>query len=303
MQRGALERRRGILTADGGEASVTTTLVPANRLGLVATEAAKLPAFARRNFLEAWSYRVAFFWDIVGLAFQALTFFYIGKIVSPTSLPKFGESRVTYLEFVAIGIAVSMFVGLALIRAASAFRDEQLTGTLEMLMMTPTAPLTIQLGLVFYDLIYLPVRTIIFFGVIVAGLNVRFEPSGLLPAMVVLLLFVPFVWGLGIILSAATITFKKGGASILGSVLTLTSGAYFPVAVLPGWLSGVAKLNPMTAAINAMRDALLGGSGWAGVGHAAAVLAPGATVTLLLGIVAFRLAARRERRRGTIGLY
>jgi ABC-2 type transport system permease protein len=270
---------------------------------LLASEAAKLPAFGRRNFLEAWSYRMAFFWDIVGLAFQAVTFFYIGKIVSPTALPTFGGAQVTYMEFVAVGIAVSMFVGLALIRAATAFRDEQLAGTLEMLLMTPTAPTTIQLGLVFYDLIYMPIRTGVFFAVIVIGLDVRFEAAGLLPAAIVLLLFVPFVWGLGILLSAATVTFKKGGAGILGSVLTLTSGAFFPVALFPGWLSTVAKRNPMTVAIDALRGALLGDSGWTEVGHAATVLVPGAAVTLALGIVAFRLAARRERRRGTIGLY
>jgi ABC-2 type transport system permease protein len=282
---------------------VTTAVPTAGPLRVIGSEAAKLPAFARRNFLEAWSYRMAFFWDIVGLAFQALTFFYIGKIVSPQSLPTFGGAHVSYLEFVAVGIAISMFVALALVRAAAAFRGEQLTGTLEMLLMTPTAPTTIQLGLVVYDLIYLPVRTAVFFGVIVMGLGVRFELSGLLPAAAVLLLFVPFVWGLGILLSAATITFKKGGAALLGSVLTLTSGAYFPVALFPGWLASIAKLNPMTAAIDAMRGTLLGDAGWSEVGHAAAVLAPGAAVTLVLGIVAFRLAALRERRRGTIGLY
>jgi ABC-2 type transport system permease protein len=282
---------------------VTTAIATAGRLRVLGSEAAKLPAFVRRNFLEAWSYRMAFFWDIVGLAFQALTFFFIGKMISPASLPTFGGTQVSYLEFVAVGIAISMFVGLALIRAATGFRDEQMTGTLEMLLMTPTAPTTIQLGLVVYDLVYLPVRTAVFFGVIVIGLGVDFEPSGVLPAVAVLLLFIPFVWGLGIILSATTITFKKGGAALLGSVLTLISGAYFPVELFPGWLATIAALNPMTTAIDALRGTLLGDAGWSQVGSAAAVLAPAAAITLALGIVAFRLAARRERRRGTIGLY
>ena len=65
----------------------------------------------------------------------------------------------------------------------------------------------------------------------------------------------------------------------------------------------LAKLNPMTVAIDALRGLLLGGSGWSQVGDAAMVLAPAAALTLALGILAFRLAARRERRRGTIGLY
>jgi ABC-2 type transport system permease protein len=282
---------------------MTAGVAVGERLHVFGSEAAKLPAFARRNFLEAWSYRMAFFWDIVGLAFQALTFFFIGKMITPASLPTFGGAQVSYLEFVAVGIAISMFVALALVRAATAFRGEQLTGTLEMLLMTPTAPTTIQLGLVVYDVIYLPVRTAVFFGVIFLGFDVGFEPRGLLPAAAVLLLFIPFVWGLGIILSAATITFKKGGAALLGSVLTLISGAYFPVELFPGWLESIAKLNPVAAAIDALRETLLGDAGWSAVGDAAAVLASGAVITLVLGVIAFRLAARRERRRGTIGLY
>jgi ABC-2 type transport system permease protein len=282
---------------------VIATAAPLRRLGLLATEAQKLPAFARRNLLEAWSYRVAFVWDIVGLGFQVLTFYFIGKMINPSSLPTYGGEQVSYLEFVAIGIAISMFVGVALIRASSAFRDEQLAGTLEMLLMTPTAPTTIQLGLVFYDLIYLPIRTTVFFAVVVLGFDVHFDTSGLVPAMVILVLFVPFVWGLGIILSAATITFKKGGAAILGTVLTLTSGAYFPVNLLPDSLAKIADLNPMTAAINGLRETLLGAGGWPEVGATAKIVGPGAVVALATGVIAFRLAARRERRRGTIGLY
>jgi ABC-2 type transport system permease protein len=282
---------------------VSSFAAPTGRRAVLEAEAAKVPAFVRRNFLEAWSYRMAFFWDFVALAFQALTFFYIGKIVSPGRLPTFGNTRVSYLEFAAIGIAISMFVGLALVRAASAFRDEQLAGTLEVLLMTPTSPMTVQLGLVAYDLIYMPVRTAAFFVLIVVGMDVRFDTGGILPAVVVLLLFIPFVWGLGIILSASTITFKKGGGSVLGALLTLSSGAYFPLTLFPGWLSSLAKVNPMAVAIDSMRGPLLGNTGWSGVGHAFRVLTPAAAISLLLGIACFRLAVRRERRRGTIGLY
>jgi ABC-type multidrug transport system permease subunit len=224
-------------------------------------------------------------------------------MVNPSSLPTYGGDQVSYLEFVAIGIAISMFVGVALVRAASAFRDEQLAGTLEVLLMTPTAPTTIQLGLVFYDLVYLPIRTAVFFAVIVLGFGVHFDRSGLLPATVILVGFVPFVWGLGIILSAATITFKKGGAAILGTILTLTSGAYFPTDLLPTGLARIAALNPMTAAIDGLRATLLGAAGWSEVSQTMRIVAPGAVVALTAGIIAFRLAARRERRRGTIGLY
>jgi hypothetical protein len=52
-----------------------------------------------------------------------------------------------------------------------------------------------------------------------------------------------------------------------------------------------------------MREPLLGGTGWDGVGRAVAVLLPLAVVSVALGALAFRAALRRERRQGTLGLY
>ena len=73
--------------------------------------------------------------------------------------------------------------------------------------------------------------------------------------------------------------------------------------MLPDWLAALAELNPMTLAVDAMRETLLGDGGWSEVGTALLVLVPASLVTLALGIVAFRAALLRERRRGTLGLY
>ena len=89
-------------------------------------------------------------------------------------------------------------------------REEQLMGTLESLMMTPTAPTTVQLGSVMYDLVYVPIRTAIFLGIAVAVLDVRLHLSGAVPAAVVLLAFIPVVWGLGMVSAAAVFTFRRG---------------------------------------------------------------------------------------------
>jgi ABC-2 type transport system permease protein len=273
------------------------------RLRVVGSEAVKLPAFVRRDFLQAWSYRMAFVSDAAGLAFQAFLFFYIGQMVDPDVLPTYGGGSVSYLEFVAVGIAISMLIGLGIYRAAYAFRNEQLMGTLEALLMTPTAPSTIQFGSVVYDLVYMPVRTGVFFAVIALTSEVSFNASGILPATATLLIFIPFVWGLGIMYSAATLTFKVGGGGFVITLLTLTSGAYFPLTLFPDWLAALAEYNPMAIAIDTMRECLLGDAGWSAVASGIYVLAPASFITLTLGIVSFRLALRRERRRGSVGLY
>ena len=273
------------------------------RLTTALGEAAKLPAFLRRDFLNAWSYRMAFVGDAINMAFQALLFYYLGRIVDPSLLPSYNGGQITYFEFVIVGIAVTMVVGVGLFKAAGALRNEQLMGTLEVLLMTPTATATIQFGSVVYDLLYVPLRTGLFFVAVALAAEVHINSSGILPATVTLLSFIPFVWGLGILYAAATVTFKVGGAGFVVSILTMTSGAYFPLEVLPGWLEALAGLNPMTLAIEAMRDTLLGSGGWSQVGEALVVLLPASCITLALGILAFRAAVRRERRRGTLGLY
>jgi ABC-2 type transport system permease protein len=272
---------------------------------VVLGELRKLPAFVRRDFLVAWSYRLPFVGDWIGLALQAFMFYFVGLMVDPAKLPSFGGTQTTYMEFVAVGIAISAFITLALGRVATGMQQEQVAGTLESLLMTPTSPATVQLGSVVYDLIYIPIRTAVFLVVIAVAFGLDFTAGGLLPALVVLLAFIPFVWGLGIASAGATLTFRRGSGIVgLGStVLVLFSGAFYPLDVLPGWVASLAELNPITIAVDGMREPLLGGAGWDGVGRAVLVLLPLSAASLALGAVGFRAALRRERSRGTLGLY
>ncbi len=275
------------------------------RMATVAGEIVKLPSFLRRDFLVAWSYRMMFVTDVAALALQALSFYFIGLMVDPGVLPTYGGSRATYMEFVAVGIALGVFIQLGLSRVAAAIRDEQLMGTLESLLMTPTHVATVQLGSVVYQLVYIPIRTTLFFAVVAIAFGLSFEPAGLLPALAILLLFIPFVWGLGVASAAATLTFKRGSGGIgFGvTILTLFSGAYFPLDLLPGWATTLAELNPVAIAIEGMRETLLGGAGWSKAGQALLVIAPLSALSLAAGLLAFRASLRRERRRGTLGLY
>jgi ABC-2 type transport system permease protein len=275
------------------------------RLSLVVGEARKLPAFMRRDFLVAWSYRMSFVSDIVGLAGQAFVFYFIGQLVDSSKLPRFGGTEVTYLEFAAIGIALGVFIQFGLERVSAAIRGEQLMGTLESLLVTPTARATVQLGSVVFDLVYIPTRTALFLGVIALSFGLHIDPSGILPATVLLLAFIPFVWGLGIASAGAVLTFRRGSGFVgIGAIaLALVSGLYFPLDLLPHWLADAAALNPIALASDGMREALLGGAGWTELAPNLVALVPMSACSLALGITVFRLALRRERRTGTLGLY
>jgi ABC-2 type transport system permease protein len=268
-------------------------------------EARKLLAFLRRDFLIAWSYRTSFVADIVGLGFALISFYFVGLMIDPTVIPEYGGERATYMEFVAIGLLFGVFVSIGLGRIATALRTEQMTGTLESVLVTPTTPFVIQLGSICYELLYLPIRTALLFGLIAVAFGVHVQPEGLPAAALVFLAFLPFVWGLGILSAAAALTLRRGagGVGLAVGVMTLFSGAYFPAHLLPGWLEATVAVNPIGISLDGMRSALLGGDGVGQLWSNLVVLLPLSALSLLLGAAAFKLALRRERRAGTLGLY
>ena len=108
--------------------------------------------------IVAWSYRFAFFSDAFALVLQAFLFYFVGLLVDDSKLPEYGASEVSYMQFVVVGIALAAFVQVGLGRVSAAMRQEQMQGTLEAILSTPTSPATIQLGSVVYDLVYVPLR-------------------------------------------------------------------------------------------------------------------------------------------------
>lgn len=275
------------------------------QLSPVWEEARKLAAFFRRDVLVAWSYRLSLISDWVGLGLQIVLFSLVGRLVDPSRLGEIDGRPVGYLEFVAVGIAVGAFVQTGLGRLERAIREERMVGTLESVMLTPTTWTTFALGSVLYDVVYIPVRTVVFLLAISGIFNISFSGKGFLPAICIILALIPFVWGLGILSAAGGLTFRRAGllTGFAGFALTLGSTAYFPASVLPEWLQPLVRYNPLSVALGGARSVLLGQGGWTDALSAVRILLPLAVLTITLGTLAFRLALRRERRQGTLGLY
>jgi len=118
-------------------------------------------------------------------------------------------------------------------------------------------------------------------------------PLGVLGALA----FAPFA----LVFSAITLAFKQapGQGAVLPS-LSLVSGLYFPVALLPGWIRWLSEVQPLTPAVDLMRHVLVGfplegDAGWELVRLGAFVVAG-----LPLGVWAVSAARRFSRARGTV---
>lgn len=268
-------------------------------------EVRKLPAFFRRDLLVLWSYRVSLLTDWASLVIQAFVFSMVGRLVDESALPIVAGRRVDYVEFVSVGIAMASVLQVGLVRLMSVIRQEQLMGTLESLLLTPTRPMTLLVGSVAYDVIYVPLRTVAFFGFMALLFGADFRVAGWIPATAVFAAFLPVMWGLGLTGAAAVLTFKRGAGvtGAIGTLIALASGAYFPLSVLPGWVQAIARVNPMTIATEAVRETTLATEGWTAVADSLPYLALWAVGSMFLGTAAFRTALRREQAKGTLGLY
>jgi ABC-2 type transport system permease protein len=274
-------------------------------VSVLVAEARKVPAFMRRDFLTMLSYRVAFIGDLLAISIQAVMFGFVAELVDPSALPTYNGVSTGYFEFVMIGVVITTVSGLLLQKVSMAIRQEQMMGTLEALLVTPSSPTTVQAGSAAFDLLFIPIRMAALLLIVAVTLGLGFEPSGIAPSIVLLMCFVPFIWGLGLVAAAVIVTFRRGGGMIgfVMSVLGLASGAFFPLALLPAWVQKLSEANPVAIVMEGTREALIGGAGWEGVGSDALILLPLSGAAMFAGMAAFRAALAREHRRGTLGLY
>jgi ABC-2 type transport system permease protein len=274
-------------------------------MSVLVAEARKVPAFMRRDLLVMLSYRAAFAGDLFYIGVQAVMFGFVAELIDASKLPTYGGVPASYFDFVMIGVVITTVCTVLLQRVAMAVRQEQMIGTLEALLVTPTSATTVQVGSVAFDLIFVPIRMALLLAAVALTLGLGYELSGVLPSLVLLAGLVPFVWGLGLMTAAAIVTFRRGTGplGVIMSVLGLASGAFFPLALLPGWIQTLAEANPVAIAMEGTREALIGGAGWDAIGSDLIVLVVLSGAALFAGVMAFRVALAREHRRGTLGLY
>ena len=97
-----------------------------------------LAAILHKDLSLIFSYRFAFLLRFFGILFSVTLWYFIARLV--------GEKQPDYYPFVILGMAAQTFLSAHLYGTASRLREEQLSGTLEALLSTPTPPLTILVG-------------------------------------------------------------------------------------------------------------------------------------------------------------
>ena len=287
--------------------SSTTTALPApishrNRL---VTALGKAAAIYKRDRRIAMSYDMAFIIQWLQIIIQVITFYFIATLI-PKHGVHFGlEGPVDYFAAVVVNLAFMRFQMTALQSFQTAMRGDQMLGTLEVVMATPTTLPTIVLstGLWGFTLTIMQVCVALITGIL---LGVHLDVN-IVTTLVFVVLTIACMSPLGVMAASTIMTFKQNAPTqfVAGSAATLLGGVMYPVDKLPHWLQIISWWLPITHSLRGVRAGLLEGIPLTHpVVLGDALWLVGATAILMpLSLFIFARSVNLARRDGTLGHY
>ncbi len=264
-----------------------------------------LAAFLSRDFYTETSYRFSFLTSIIGIVFSAFVFFFLSEFIGDAVSPMLSEYNGDYFSYVLIGVAFGSYFGVGLTGFSRALRQAQTTGTLEAMLMTPTSLPHIIVGSALWSYSFTTFRVLIYLLIGTLLLGVSFSDANYAGAFVSLLLAIVAFASIGIMAASVIMVIKRGDpiTSLFSGVANLVGGVFYPVEILPPGLQFLARLLPLTYALNAMRLALLGGASWAELAPDLLALLLFCIVLFPLSLLMFRYAVQRARMEGSLAHY
>lgn len=262
-------------------------------------------AFLRRDWQLQLSYRFAFFLQFFGIFFNLLVFYFLSELVGDSAAPYLQDYGGDYFAFVLIGLAFSGYFGVGLRSFANNLRDAQTTGTLEAMLMTPTRLSTVILASGIYDYGYVTFQVFVYLalGSLLFGVHVG---AGNIPAaLLILVLTIIAMTAVGIIAASFVMVLKRGDpvTVVFNSVSLLLGGVYYPIELMPSWLQALARLLPITYALQAMRAALLADASFQELAPDIVALVIFCVILVPLSLFIFRQAVHRAKVDGSLAHY
>lgn len=258
--------------------------------------------FFLRDLYVAKSYRTTAILEILEALFGTAMFYYIARFVDSPELRQTLPQSGGYFAFSLIGFVFLDYLNAALDTFDRSLEEARDTGTLEHLLVTQTSLPAILAGSALYPFAATTLRIAVYiaWGALFFGFPLGYAnwPAVFLILFVSLLAFS----GLGILSASYLLLFKRGNPAkwLLLGISSVAGGMLFPISILPDWLQMIARLNPITYALDAMRASLLGSVNLRDVLHPIAILLLFAAVLLPLSMFAFAAALRRTKSTGTL---
>ena len=254
----------------------------------------------RRDAILFLSYRAQFISQCLSPLFTITVFYYISHLLTVQSI----HSPAGYFGFVVVGLVIVQILTISVGVMPVVVRQELVSGTIERFLVSAHGPVNGILGTMLFPLVnaffsgalMLTIAALIF-GLPLATTAILAIPVALLGTLA----FTPFA----LFLVALVMAFKQvsSASAFLVSGLAIVGGLYFPIALLPGWISWMSEVQPFTPATDLLRNLLVGTP----LAHSATVdllkLVAFSIVLLPIGVFLLQRGIRYGRRTGTIAEY
>jgi ABC-2 type transport system permease protein len=262
--------------------------------------AAATVGVVQRDLRVYLSYPFRFPVRILTALFTLVLFHYISRLVA---VERFAGPD-DYFAFVVVGLVI-LEVLQATLGVAMAIRQELLAGTFERLVLSPFGAVPAVAAMTLLPLLLAFVLALVMLGAAALFFDLPVHWSGTPLAVPVALLGSAAFAAVGLGFAALVVLFKQASsaATFLVAGISLLSGVYFPVALLPGWAQTLADLQPFGPTIELLRHLLLGTNVSESTVLALAKLGGFVLVLAPLCTLALALALRFTQRRGTIAEY
>ncbi len=261
-------------------------------------------SFITRDLVLATSYKFEFFLRLFFIFFSILTFYFVAKLVGGAGMEHLEPYGGDYFSFVLIGIAFSGYLMTALRSFSESIRGEQMMGTLEAMLVTPTSASAIITLSSLWNFIFTSFRVLMYLLIGIL-LGVDMSNANIIGAMAILILTIICFGSIGIISASFIMILKRGDPINMFFMGTseLFGGVLFPITVLPEWLQTISHILPITYSLSGMRHALLQGYSLHALAPEIIALSVFSVVLVPLSLLAFRYAVNKAKVDGSLVQY
>jgi len=263
----------------------------------------KLYAYLYLRGFKVWiSYKTNAALTMLSWIIPVFTYYFTGTALGNRIVSGLGGG--SYTAFVVVGLAFQGYVSSTITTVSQRLRNEQLYGTLEYYVLSPSGVL----GFLTYSSLWGFALNSVNMAVILAigfGLGVKYSASGIAAALIIFVLLLLTSFGIAAMSGAVVMVTKQGNpiAFFFSTFTALMGNTVFPVTALPWYLKDLSYAIPLTWALQGLRGSLLEGLSFSGLSNIIYVMLVFTLITVPLGLYLYSKAFDKARKDGTLSQY
>jgi ABC-type polysaccharide/polyol phosphate export permease len=255
-------------------------------------------ALIRRDWTTYKSYRTQLVSTPFSIFISMCLFYYVSRLIQVSS---YGDPD-QYFSFIVVGM-LTLVVLQSTLMVAGSVRSELVAGTFERMLLSPFGSAAGVAAMMLFPFVVSLVTSTVTLLLAWAVFELPVQWSTAWIAIPVAILGAGTFAALGMLFAATVLIFKRmmAGAGLILTLISFTSGVYFPVALLPDWIEWFSDVQPFTPSIQLLRHVLIGAEVPGDDPWLLVLKIAGFVIVMIpAGFVALRAATRVGQRTGTI---